>query len=146
MKKATIKFTGVYPKFNPETKTTKILYNYVVVSGDSKQYIADKEAEGTLSLQDEGEHKGKPRFVSTKNLGMEVEIDRVTRKDGSIGWFTDNLEQLVMNAEVESLPEFAKAEYGKSLALDAIARAKQTVLNLKAMKATAKPVTELNKG
>lgn len=143
MKKATIQFTGVYPSFNVETKVTRILFNYVVISGDVDTYAKDKEATNHLSIQDDintPEFNGKPRFVSTKNLGMTTEIDRVVKKDGTIDWYTDNIEQMIINAEVDSLPEYAKVAYGKELALEAIIRAKSTALAIKAQRAKAQAV------
>lgn len=153
MKKVIVMFTGVYFKFDTVTKERKVLYNYVVVSGDSKQYSADKEATGHLSLQDNSngdclpEHVGLPRFVSTKNIGHETELNRVEKKDGSFDWYTDDTEAMLVSAEIGALPEFAKQAIGKELALEAIARAKATASALKAMKAKASEpkVTDLKK-
>ena len=141
MKKVIIVLTGVYPKFTPATAekpaSTKMLYNYAVISGDVKQYSADKESTGHLSLQDDGAHKGAPRFVSSKNLGEQVELNRITRKDGTSDWFTDNTEQMLIDSEINSLPDYAKAEVGKQLTSEAIARAKATASKVKALRATA---------
>ena len=149
MKKVTVVFTGVYPKFNKETGERKMVYNYVVVKGDVKNFIADKTAGGHLSLMTQDpngsvakEHLGLPRFVSTKNLGMETELQQVTKKDGSIDWYTDDLEQMIIESEINSLPAYAKAEYGKALATDALARAKATALAIKAQRAKQALVVE----
>ncbi len=141
MKKIQIVFTGVYPKFTPATAdkpaTTKMLYNYVVVDGDVESYKADKSAIGFLSLQEEGEHAGKPRFVSNRNLGTSTELNRVKKQDGSFDWFTDNTEQMLIDSEINALPDYAKSAIGAQLANEAIARARATANHIKAMKAVA---------
>lgn len=149
MKKVTVVFTGVYPKFNKETGERKMVYNYVVVSGDVKSFVADKTATGHLSLMTQDpnnsvakEHIGLPRFVSTKNLGMEVELNQVAKKDGTKDWYVDDMEQMIIESEINSLPAYAKAEYGKALASDALARAKATASAIKAKRAQQALVVE----
>jgi len=144
MKKGIISlvFTGIYFKFNEETKERSVRYNYVVVDGDVKQYTADRELAGFLSLQDNGEHAGKPRFASLKDLGQTSELNRVEKKDGSHDWYTDDTEALLIESAVKALPEYAKQAYGKELAMDAIATARATAQRIKAMKASASKVEE----
>jgi hypothetical protein len=141
MKKIQIVFTGVYPKFTPATAdkpaTTKMLYNYVVVDGDVEAYKADKSAISFLSLQEEGEHAGKPRYVSNRNLGTSTELNRVKKQDGTFDWFTDNTEQMLIDSEINALPDYAKSAIGAQLANEAIARARATANHIKAMKAVA---------
>jgi len=132
MNSCKIQLTGCYPKFNQELKTTKIIYNYVVVSGDVKEYSADKELAGVLSLQDDGEFKGAPRFVSTKNLGETAEINRVTKKDGTTDWYNDNLEELLIQSEIASLSPMEQQAIALDRARQAMDRARATALSLKA--------------
>ena len=88
-----VELTGMYTSF----RTQQILYNYVVVSGDTEQYIADKRDEGFLALMDDGivnkvkvkakpKHIGLPRYVIPKNIGKTCTIVRIPRMDGSIYW------------------------------------------------------------
>ena|ERR1035437_3418157 len=147
MSKITITKTAGYVKNNPETKTSKYLFNYVVTGGDVKQYIADKTAEilangkPALSLQNNElgntlpEHVGLPRFISNTFLGEVVEIDRVKKKDGTFGWFADNTEQLIENSLIDALPAYAKVEAGKQLVINAIAQAKLIASEMRATKA-----------
>lgn len=135
MKTVQILFTGVYPKFNVETGERKMLYNYVVISGDVEQFIADKDASGYLSLQDDGEHAGKPRLGINKNLGNESELQRVEKKDGSYDWYTDDTEAMLIASEIGSLDAVAKAEYAREEIRNARERAKATAARVKQMRA-----------
>lgn len=141
MKKVIIVFTGIYFKFNPETKERKVLYNYVVTDGDAKAYSADKDATGHLSLQTQSEdgsvkpeHIGLPRFVSQTDLGATAELQRIQKQDGTHDWYTDDTEKLLVESAVKSLPEFAKQAFGKELAMEAIANARATASRIKALK------------
>ena len=135
METVQILFTGVYPKFNAETGERKMLYNYVVVGGDVEQFIQDKDASGYLSLQDDGEHAGKPRLGINKNLGVESKLQRVEKKDGSYDWYTDDTEAMLIASEIGSLDAVAKAEYAREEIRNARERAKATAIRVKQMRA-----------
>lgn len=158
MKTAIITFTGVYFKFDSETKETSALFNYVVTDGDVKGYSKDKESQinpktgkNCLSLQTQDEqgsvkpeHIGLPRFVSTRDLGQSAEINRAPRQDGSFDWFVDNTEQVLIKQAVKSMSVEEKSAYALESARDLIANAKATAQRIKAMRsAKAEIVTDL---
>jgi hypothetical protein len=158
MKTAIIVFTGIYFKFDDETKETRAMFNYVVTDGDVKGYIKDKESQinpksgkNCLSLQTQDEnntvlpeHIGLPRFVSTTDLGQSVEINRAKRQDGSFDWFVDNTLKVLIASAVKSMSTEEKTAYAKDSALEKINGAKATAERIIAMrKAQASVVTDL---
>jgi len=143
------RFTGPYVsvKKNPETGVTtrKVLFNYVIISGDVDAYSEDKASTDNLSLQSDGEFAGKPRYVSTTDQGLQVELTRREKKENGIGtgifgWYTDDLESILENQMLNELPEFAKQEVAKDLIAQARAKAQATLANVRAMKARVTPV------
>ena len=143
------KFTAPYVsvKKNPETGVTtrKVLFNYVIISGDVDAYSEDKASTDHLSLEKEGEFAGKPRFVSTTDKGLQVELTRREKKIDGVGtgifeWYADDLADILENQMLNELPEFAKAEVAKDLIAQARAKAQATLANVRAMKARVTPV------
>jgi hypothetical protein len=143
------KFTAPYVsvKKNPETgiTTRKVLFNYVIIDGDVDTYSEDKASTDHLSLEKEGEFAGKPRFVSTKDLGLQVELTRREKKIDGVGtgvfeWYSDDLAEILENQMLNELPDFAKAEVAKDLVAQARAKAQATLANVRAMKARVTPV------
>jgi len=148
MKSAIITFTGVYFKFDDETKETRAMFNYVVTDGDVKGYSKDKESQinpktgkNCLSLQTQDEnnsvleeHLGLPRFVSTTDLGQSVEINRAKRQDGSYDWFVDNTEKVLIATAVKSMSTEEKTAYAKDSAKQKIDDAKATAQRIIALK------------
>jgi hypothetical protein len=143
------KFTGPYVsvKKNPVTGVTtrKVLFNYVIISGDVDAYSEDKASTDNLSLQTDGEFAGKPRYVSTTDKGLQVELTRREKKELGVGlgiydWYSDDLEEILENQMLNELPEFAKAEVAKDLIAQARAKAQATLANVRAMKARVTPV------
>ena len=149
MKKVQLVFVNTYIKYNKETKEKTLMFNYAVVSGDVKQYVADKEAEGFHSVltQEEGreiipvELLGKPRFASTQELST-LEIERTKRTNGVYGWFVDDLDAIMLEAKAKTLPKFARDAFGKELAVNAIAEAKASALAMRVAKAKAALLAE----
>jgi len=143
------KFTGPYVsvKKNPETGVTtrKVLFNYIIIDGDVDTYSEDKASTDHLSLEKEGEFAGKPRYVSTTDKGLQVELTRKEKKENGIGtgmfeWYSDDLEAILENQMLSELPEFAKQEVAKDLVAQARAKAQATLANVRAMKARVTPV------
>lgn len=135
MKKVQILFTGIYVKFNAETKERALRYNYVVVGGDVKDFTADKKASGYDSIQDEGEHAGKPRIAMLKDIGETGELQRVLKKDGTYDWYTDETDALVMESLVNSLSTAGKAEFAKDEVREMKLKALQLSASIKAKRA-----------
>jgi hypothetical protein len=135
MKKVSILFTGVYVKFNEQTKERALRYNYVVVAGDVKDFVADKNALGYGSIQSEGEHAGKPRIGLLKDIGETGQLQRVLKKDGTYDWYTDETDTLVMESLINGMSAAAKQEYARDEVREMRAKAMQLSASIRAKRA-----------
>lgn len=136
-KKVQIVFTGVFVKFNADTKERALRYNYVVVGGDVKEFMADKKASGFDSTQDEGEHAGKPSIAMLKNIGDESELQRVLKKDGTYDWYTDEIDDLLIEAIIAAMSPADKQKFAKDEVRTILAKKAELVAFIKAKRAQA---------